>query len=154
MSNKQPIAIAHWLVPLCIIVFCLLAFWQTTHFERVPPILKRGIQPEDFPQLILIFIILLALAVMIKDRCATQEILNSKVWQAIGLIPLFALVSQIDLFFGLSLFSMALCYQWGERRAKAFLLLGLIVPLIIFFFFDQVFNIRFPRGVFTNLWYG
>ena len=31
---------------------------------------------------------------------------------------------------------------------------GAVMPLVIFLLFDQIFEIRFPRGLLTNLWYG
>jgi hypothetical protein len=43
---------------------------------------------------------------------------------------------------------------WGERRWHAVVGIGLMMPALIFLLFDQVFEIRFPRGVLTNLWYG
>ena len=33
-------------VPCGTIVFCMLAYWLSTQFDRVPPILLRGMQPE------------------------------------------------------------------------------------------------------------
>ena len=43
-----------WIVPATIILFCAAAFYLSTTFKKMPPILKRGIQPSDFPQLLLI----------------------------------------------------------------------------------------------------
>jgi len=48
-------------VGLVIIAFCITAIWLSLSFEKMPPILKRGIQPSDFPQLVLALIILLTL---------------------------------------------------------------------------------------------
>ena len=52
--------ISRWVIPGLIILFCAIAFYLTTQFDRVPEILKRGIQPSDFPQLILFLLIGLA----------------------------------------------------------------------------------------------
>jgi hypothetical protein len=43
---------------------------------------------------------------------------------------------------------------WGERRAWAIILVGLFVPFSVFFLFDSIFEVRFPRGLLTNIWYG
>ena len=52
------------------------------------------------------------------------------------------------------IFAAALTFYWGERRPLMLATVGLVMPLAIFFLFDQVFEIRFPRGLLTNLWYG
>jgi putative tricarboxylic transport membrane protein len=31
---------------------------------------------------------------------------------------------------------------------------SVLSPTLIFLLFDQVFRIRFPRGLLTNIWYG
>lgn len=41
-----------------------------------------------------------------------------------------------------------------RRCAWSAMTVGLVMPVAIFFLFDQVFEIRFPRGLLTNLWYG
>ncbi len=150
-SGKVP---ARWAAPVTIIAVSLFAFWQSTQFERVPPILKRGMQPSDFPQLVLLLIIVLALYVLVKEKQVTIEKLHPKALSSIGLLVAFVLLAEIDLFLGLGAFSAALCLNWGERRPGAILFVGLVVPVLIFFFFDAVFDIRFPRGLLTNLWYG
>ena len=61
-TPKPPGRVERWLVPALIILFCVGAFWLSTTFKKMPPILKRGMQPADFPQLLLITIILLMLA--------------------------------------------------------------------------------------------
>ncbi|WP_114283756.1 tripartite tricarboxylate transporter TctB family protein [Candidatus Halocynthiibacter alkanivorans] len=150
-SGRGP---ARWVAPVTIIGISLLAFWQSTQFERVPPILKRGMQPSDFPQLVLLLIIALALYVLVKEKRVTVEKLHPKALSSAGLLIAFALLAEVDLFLGLGVFSAALCLSWGDRRPGAILFVGLVVPMLIFFFFDTVFDIRFPRGLLTNLWYG
>ncbi|MET1414740.1 tripartite tricarboxylate transporter TctB family protein [Roseibium sp. HPY-6] len=141
-------------VPCGIIAFCLMAFWLTTQFDRVPPILLRGMQPSDFPQMVLLLIMALSVLVMIFDRPIEHGPVVPNVWASIGLFAVFALVVQIDLFLGLGVFAAALAWLWGERRAWGIGLVGVVSPALIFLLFDQVFKIRFPRGLLTNIWYG
>lgn len=141
-------------VPCGTIAFCLLAFWLTTQFDRVPPILLRGMQPADFPQMILLLIIALSVLVMIFDRPIEHEPVGRSVWTSLGLFGVFALIAQVDLFLGLGVFAGALAFAWGERRPWGLGLVSVGSPLFIFFLFDTVFRIRFPRGILTNLWYG
>ena len=70
-----------------------------------------------------------------------------------GLLIGFMLIAEIDLFLGLGLFALALTLLWGERRAWVLLLVGVIAPLAVFFLFDGIFEVRFPRGILTIFWY-
>ena len=140
-------------IPAGLIIFCLAAFVLTTQFDRVPPILVRGMQPEHFPQLVLVLIIALAIAVAIIDPIVPVKRPEGMVWLSMALFGVFALVAQIDLFLGLGVFAGLLALAWGERRAWALALVAVLCPLLVFFLFDQVFEIRFPRGLLTNIWY-
>ncbi|MEO1249793.1 MAG: tripartite tricarboxylate transporter TctB family protein, partial [Pseudomonadota bacterium] len=143
-----------WLVTALIIAFCLAAFWVSTTFKKMPPILKRGIQPSDFPQLLLILLIGLTVAMAWFDPIRVRERLHGTTVKTMGLFVLFPLLTAVDLFLALGVFAAALTAIWGERRIQILALVGLVVPVLIFFLFDQVFEIRFPRGLLTNLWYG
>ena len=120
----------------------------------MPPILKRGIQPSDFPQMVCVAIILMTVYMFWRDPVTVVEPMGSKTIGTIVLMFLFVLLTQLDLFLALALFAAALSIYWGERSFKRIAIVGLIVPVTVFFLFDQVFKIRFPRGLLTNLWYG
>ena len=143
-----------WLIPFLIILFCVGAFWVSTTFKKMPAILKRGIQPSDFPQLLLAALILLTIAMVWVDPVKAKERLQGTTLGTILLFGVFALITAIDFFLALAVFAFCLALFWGERRKGALLLVGVVVPVAIFFLFDQVFEIRFPRGALTNLWYG
>lgn len=142
------------LIPVVIVVFCSIAFWLTTDFERVPPILKRGIQPSDFPQLVIGLIAALAILEATNKSPDVPVRLNRTTWLTIGLLLGFVLVAQIDIFLALGCFAATLALLWGERRVVSLMLIGLALPAVVFFFFDLVFEVRFPRGLLTSLWYG
>ena len=144
---------AHYAIPLGILVFCAWAFWLSTQFERVPPILKRGMQPSDFPQLVIGLIVLLTVWLLFRDRDEIPARLSRLVQATIGLLIGFMLIAEVALFLGLGLFAASLAALWGERRIWALALVGIIAPLTVFFLFDGIFEVRFPRGVLTNLWY-
>ena len=145
---------ARFAVPSGTILFCLVAYWLTTQFDRVPPILVRGMQPADFPQMVLLLIMALSVLVMIFDRPIEHPPIDPNVWASMGLFAVFALLSQLDLFLALGVFAGALAWLWGERRLWGIGLVAIVSPGLIFLLFDQVFRIRFPRGLLTNLWYG
>lgn len=143
-----------WLVPLLIICFCVAAFAITTTFEQMPPILKRGIQPSDFPQLVAGLIILLSALMAWRDPIGVTDRIERTTWATLGFMALFVAVAAIDLFLGLGVFAAGLSALWGERRVRNLALVGVAVPFAVFLLFDFVFEIRFPRGLLTNLWYG
>lgn len=143
-----------WIVPALIVLFCAAAFYLSTTFRKMPPILKRGIQPSDFPQLLLITLVGLTLLMAWFDPVRVKEKIQNTVWGTLALFAVFAGLTALDLFLALSVFALALTYLWGERRAAVLVGVGILVPVAVFFLFDQVFEIRFPRGLLTNLWYG
>ncbi|MGJ8605785.1 MAG: tripartite tricarboxylate transporter TctB family protein [Marivita sp.] len=143
-----------WIVPLVILAFCAAAYYLTTTFDRVPPILKRGMQPADFPQLMIILLAIMALWLLIRDHAPAPEVLPAPVYISMALLVGFPVLALLDLFLALGVFGLLLTLFWGERRTWALVLVGVVVPTCVFLLFDQVFEIRFPRGLLTNLWYG
>lgn len=149
-----PSNLARLVIPTGVIAVSLWAFWLSTQFDRVPPILKRGMQPEDFPQLVIGLIICLAVLLIFTDSDPAPAALSRIVQSTMALLVGFVLIAEIDLFLGLGLFAAALSALWGERRTSALLFVGVVAPLLVFILFDGIFEIRFPRGVLTTLWYG
>ena len=154
MPPDTPRILERWLVPALIIAFCVAAIWATTLFDRMPPILKRGIQPSDFPQLVLGTIILCTALMAWRDPVRAEGIIGLRPWGTLALMAVFVLLTRIDFFLALGVFAAALTIWWGERRIGMIALVGLLIPLFVFFLFDLAFEIRFPRGALTNLWYG
>jgi len=154
MNDENGSRIERWMVPAAIIAFCAGAWWVTTGFDRMPPILKRGIQPSDFPQLIAGLIIFLTLLMMILDPVRVAERMSGRVWSSMALMGVFALGTWVDFFLALAVFAVGLALLWGERRPSILALVGFVVPVAVFFLFDLAFRIRFPRGLLTSLWYG
>ena len=141
-------------MPLVLILFAGAAIYISTTFKKMPPILKRGIQPSDFPQLICGLIIFLSLLMAWFDPAKLHEKVSAKTFLTIALIAAFVLLVPIDLFIALGVFAAALSALWGERRMHVLGFVGVVMPLVIFFVFDLAFQVRFPRGVLTNMWYG
>jgi len=155
MSTNPPSSgLERWIIPAVIILFCAAAIWISTTFEEMPPILKRGIQPSDFPQLVCALIIFCTLIMVIADPIRIEGNFDRKPIGTLLLMGVFVGLCAIDFFLALGGFAALLTAFWGERRVGMILLVGLLVPLFVFFLFDRVFEIRFPKGLLTNLWYG
>lgn len=91
---------------------------------------------------------------MWRDPIKITEPFGSKTVGTMLLMASFVALCQLDLFLGLSAFAAALALYWGERRVTLLMFVSIAVPVFVFILFDQVFEIRFPRGILTNLWYG
>lgn len=153
MITVREIARRYWL-PACIAAFCAAVFWSANYFDRVPPILKRGIQPSDFPQLVCGLIIFLSLLLALGKETSRPRPLSREFLLSLSLMAGFVVVAAIDFFLALAAFAASLSALWGERRIAALLGVGLALPFGAFLLFDQVFRIRFPRGILTSIWYG
>ena len=90
----------------------------------------------------------------VRDPLRTARRIDGRTWATMALVPAFAILTYIDFFGALAICSAALAACWGERRLRNLLFVGVAVPATVFLLFDQVFRIRFPRGLLTSLWYG
>jgi len=151
---KRSERLARWLVPIALIAFAVAAIYISTTFRKMPPILKRGIQPSDFPQLVCALIVFCTLIMVVRDPIQVEGSFGSKPLGTLILMIVFVALCSIDFFLALGVFAGLLTVFWGERRLGMVLLVGVLVPLFIFFLFDLGFEIRFPKGRLTNLWYG
>ena len=141
-----------------LIVFCSLGlFVVTLTFDKVPPILNRGIQPATFPKILLLLIIVLScfnFFLALKTPWKVQESLPKTFYQTVLILLIFGLISKnIDFFLGLSFFSAAIAFSWGERRILLILVVSVLFPLLVFLLFEKMLNLRFPGGLLTNLYY-
>ena len=153
-SSEKSARLVRWLVPIALIAFALVAIYISTTFKKMPPILKRGIQPSDFPQLICGLIIFLSVLMVWVDPVRLQERLSRTTLLTVALMAGFVLLFQIDMFIALGAFAAALSALWDERSPAVLAFVGIVMPAAIFFIFDFAFQVRFPRGALTNLWYG
>ena len=63
-------------------------------------------------------------------------------------------MAYVDMFVGIIVVMFLLCLLWGERRIWVAGLVAIVTPALIFLLFDEVLQIRFPRGLLTNWYYG
>ncbi len=145
---------SRWLVPAGIVALSVAAIAISTTFDRMPPILKRGIQPSDFPQLVAGLIIALTALMAWRDPPVAVGNPGRTTWLTLLLMAVFAALTPVDFFLALGVFAVLLAALWGERRPAALAVVGALVPLAVFILFDQAFEVRFPRGILTSLWYG
>ena len=140
-----------------IIVISVILLIQTFSFDIVPPILNRGIQPATFPKGLLVLIITLTSVIYylsFKKPWKKEKKLPKTFFLTILSFIFFILISKtLDFFLAISVLSIFVSYNWGEKRIFYLFLVGIIFPFIVFVFFEMVLGLRFPPGIITNLYY-
>ena len=144
-------------VSFVIIFISTILLISTFSFDIVPPILNRGIQPATFPKALLVLIISLT--------CIVYFLSNKKPWKVEKKLPkpfyltiisflLFIFISKtLDFFLAISILSIFVSYNWGEKRVFYLFLVSIIFPIIVFIFFETILGLRFPPGIITNIYY-
>ena len=140
-----------------IIFFSTILLISTFTFDKVPPILNRGIQPATFPKGLLILIMFLTTIIYylsFKNPWKKEKKLPKSFFLTILSFILFVIISKtLDFFLAISVLSIFVSYNWGEKRVFYLLLVGIIFPLVVFIFFEMILGLRFPPGIITNLYY-
>jgi putative tricarboxylic transport membrane protein len=147
---------SEYMILVAITVFGLWVLYVTTTFHRPPPILSPGLLPHVFPQLLVY--VLFGLAALIALQASRHPPVRRPpipwiVPGSAGLVVGFVLLAQIDLFIAFIAFFLGLSWLWGERRVVPMVIVAVSLPLAIFLLFDQVLEVRFPRGLLTNIYY-
>ena len=144
-------------VVFIIILVSIILLISTFTFDIVPPILNRGIQPATFPKGLLVLIITLTSVIYylsFKKPWKKEKKLPKNFFLTILSFIFFIIISKsLDFFLAISVLSVFVSYNWGEKRIFYLLLVGIIFPLIVFIFFEMILGLRFPPGIITNLYY-
>lgn len=148
-----------YIVPAVIAIFSLIVIWAAMQLELSPPIIVgASMQPRAFPIFLMVLnLILTAFLVWQISRNPPDsiEVEPFATWGSIAVMVVFyGLTQWLDMFIGIAVGMFCLSWLWGERRWWVSLLTAVTTPLAIFILFDQLLQIRFPRGILTNWWYG
>jgi len=144
-------------VSFIIIFISTILLITTFSFDIVPPILNRGIQPATFPKALLVLIISLTLIIYYLSKKKPWKIekkLPKPFFLTLLSFIFFVVISKtLDFFLAISILSIFVSYNWGEKRLFYLLLVGIIFPVIVFIFFETILGLRFPPGIITNIYY-
>ena len=147
------------IIPGILAAFSAAVIWASLQLELSPDIIVGdGMQPRAFP-IFLMVINLVLIAILTVQFCRTPPgkggIEPFATWATVLLlIVFFALTSWLDMFIGIAVVMFLMCLLWGERRIYVAAATALITPLLIFMLFDFVLQVRFPRGILMNWYYG
>ncbi len=146
-------------IPGVIAAFSLAVIWASLQLELSPPmIVGDSLQPRVFPILLMVVNLGLAALLAFQHRAKPPKKIQLEGLQTWGSIALFVifypLTVYLDMLIAIAVVMFAMCLLWGERRVYVAGAVALVTPAAIFFLFDLVLRIRFPRGLLTNLYYG
>ncbi len=155
----MPVKARLFVVPAVIAAFSVVVIWAALQLELSPPmIVGESMQPRAFPIFLMaVNLVLVAVLVLqiVREPPKPVPFEPFATWGSILLMPVFyALTVWLDMFIGIAVVMFVMCLLWGERRIPVAGSLALATPISIFFLFDTVLRVRFPRGVLTNWYYG
>ncbi|NQW00406.1 MAG: tripartite tricarboxylate transporter TctB family protein [Rhodospirillales bacterium] len=146
-------------VPGLITVFSLAVIWAALQLDLSPAmIVGDSLQPRVFPIFLMILNLGLVALLVFQYRKSPPKIVARETyhtWSTMALFVLFyPLTVYLDMFIGIAVVMFLMCLLWGERRILVAAAVALATPLTMFFLFDLVLRVRFPRGLLTNWYYG
>ena len=148
-----------YFVPGFISVFSLSVIWAALQLDISPPmIVGDSMQPRVFPIFLMIINLILSAFLAIQYRNNAPQIIHREsyhTWLTIVLFVVFYFATvYLDMFIAIAIVLFCMCLLWGERRIPVAGAVALVTPITIFFLFDLVLRVRFPRGLLTNWYYG
>lgn len=150
----------HFLViPGIIAAFSVAVILASLQLELSPAmIVGDSLQPRVFPILLMVINLVLTACLAFQYWSKSPENIQSKGLQTWGSIALwiifYPITVYVDMLIAIAVIMFAMCLLWGERRIYVAGALALATPAVIFFLFDKALRVRFPRGLFTNWYYG
>lgn len=141
-------------VGIFFLILCGVILLITLKFEKVPPVVAQGMQPEDFPQIIISTIVVLAVILILqakKDDSKQQALPLMLLWTSGLLITFVILLNWAGTLISMFLFCIALPLLWGERRYIFLSVYALCYPSLIYFVFFYLLKVRLPSGFLEQL---
>jgi len=156
--GRRPRFHADYGVALVVAVFCLAAWYVSTTFEEAAPALVQGIQPADFPRLVLGLMLFLTAIIAVQaigKEDPGRRYQPPVVWYTMAAVLGFAVIAEwVDVLLAIALFYLVVSWLWGERNLLRLVGIAAALPVAIYFVFGEILEVRFPRGLITNLIYG
>ena len=146
-------------VPIVVFVFCgLVTFFSLQLEEALPLIVGHSMQPRVWPIFIVAIIAVLNLVLIVQilaKPASRRDWEPNQTWLSAVLLGVFYFIAtHLDMMLALIVVMFTLCIVWGERRWWVALLVAVGTTAAIFFSFDQILEVRFPRGILTDPYYG
>jgi hypothetical protein len=151
--------ISDLIVPGVITVFSFIVIYLSLQLDLSPPmIVGDSMQPRAFPIFLMIINLILVGLLTYQFYQSPPDSIPLEPFQAWGSIVLlvifYGLTTGVVFFVAIAVVMFLMCILWGEKRILVALSASLVTPILIFVLFDQVLQIRFPRGLLLVWYYG
>ena len=148
-----------YITPIFLALFSIAIILISAQLDTSPEmIVGDSMQARTFP-IFLMAINLILISVLslqfFKNYPKRIELEIFTTWFTMLLFLLFYFLTiTTDMFIGITVCMFLMGYTWGEKRLWVNICNAIITPGAIFILFDYVLQIRFPRGILTNIYYG
>jgi putative tricarboxylic transport membrane protein len=148
-----------YITPIFLALFSIAIILISAQLDTSPEmIVGDSMQARTFP-IFLMAINLILISVLslqfFKNYPKRIELEIFTTWFTMFLFLLFYFLTiTTDMFIGITVCMFLMGYAWGEKRLWVNICNAIITPGAIFILFDYVLQIRFPRGILTNIYYG
>ena len=148
-----------FVLALIIFVVCGFLYYVSTRFETASEQMSQNIPPEWFPQLLLVFIMVLTLAIpfehlfkgkklLAKDRQARVKSIS--IGTAALLCAIIFLMPWLGTFLTMVCICIFLPLLWGERRLRILLPFAIVFPGLVTLLFTKVLRVYFEAGIWSK----
>ena len=149
-----------YFIPLFLTVFSFVVIFLSLQLDTSPEmIVGDSMQARSFP-IFLMVINLLLIGILSLQFYKTYpkevELEKFPTWSSMLLFLVFYILIQVsgDMFVAIPVVMFLMGLTWGQKKLWISLTNAIITPMSIFFLFDYVLQVRFPRGWLTNIYYG
>jgi hypothetical protein len=149
-----------YFIPLFLTVFSFVVIFLSLQLDTSPEmIVGDSMQARSFP-IFLMVINLLLIGILSLQFYKTYpkevELEKFPTWSSMLLFLVFYILIQVsgDMFVAIPVVMFLMGLTWGQKKIWISLTNAIITPISIFFLFDYVLQVRFPRGWLTNIYYG
>lgn len=148
-----------YVIPAFVFLFCgVVTAVSLTLDEALPLMVGHSMQPRVFPIFLMAVIAVLnvGLAIYVVRNPVSRRRWEPPVtWVSVALMAVFWALSEfLDMMVALIVVMFLLSVAWGERRLWVAAALAVVTTASIFFSFDLILEVRFPRGILTDRYYG
>lgn len=122
-------------------------------------IVGDSMQARSFPIFLMVINLFLVGILSIqfyKTYPKEVELEKFPTWSSMLLFLIFYIIMLVsgDMFVAIPIIMFLMGLTWGQKKLWVSLTNAIVTPVSIFFLFDYVLQVRFPRGWLTNIYYG
>ena len=149
-----------YIIPLFLTLFSFVVIYLSLQLDTSPEmIVGDSMQARSFPIFLMIINLLLVGILSLqfyKTYPKEIELEKFPTWSSMLLFLIFYIIILVsgDMFVAIPVVMFLLGITWGQKKIWISLSNAIVTPLFIFFLFDYVLQVRFPRGWLTNIYYG